>query len=212
MTVYAETHGTTLVQYPYGLAQLQAENPYTNYGPSPDFVAIFPETNTAVASGYVLSPVTIAAQSPFNPLTQVCSQDAAPSSIGGVWMLGWNVSAMSAAQQQQAAVQAAQAAYAQAIAAGLAITSTGTPAISGTYGVDTVAQNNIASIVTGFVAGQGLPGGGQTFVYLDLTDTPHVFTQAQFLAVATAIRNYVYAVDLAAQGQGSWPAASVTIA
>ena len=77
MTVYAEVQGTTLIQYPYTFASLLAENPYTNYGANSDFVAIFPGTDTAIKNGYTLAPVTISVQPTFNPLTQICTQNAA---------------------------------------------------------------------------------------------------------------------------------------
>src|ERR1035437_2186921 len=56
--IYAEVQGTTIIQCPYGFAQLQAENQWTNYGNNSDFVSIFPGTDTAVKNGYTLVPVT----------------------------------------------------------------------------------------------------------------------------------------------------------
>lgn len=58
MTMYAEVKGTTIIQCPYGFEQLQTENPTTNYGGNYDFVSIFPQTQTAIANGYTLVPVT----------------------------------------------------------------------------------------------------------------------------------------------------------
>jgi len=116
------------------------------------------------------------------------------------------------AQQAAAAAQAnAQAAVAQALAAGLAIVSASTPALDATYAADAAAQAAITSVITGVAAGAGLPGGGSTFLFMDAAGAPHAVTQAQFLALATSIRNYVYALDLYAAGQGAPPAASATI-
>ena len=108
--------------------------------------------------------------------------------------------------------QAAASNYANAIAAGLAVASASTPALNATYGVDPTAQANITAIVTGIAAGLGLPGGGSSFTYLDATGGPHAMTQTQFIALAQAIRGYVYALDLYLAGQGAQPAASATIA
>jgi hypothetical protein len=36
MTKYAEINGTTFIKYPYGFAQLEADNPYTDYGSNQD--------------------------------------------------------------------------------------------------------------------------------------------------------------------------------
>lgn len=111
MTTYAEIYGSTLIQYPYNFASLSAENPFTNYDGNVDFVDIFPNTNTAVQKGYTLAPVTILAQPAFNPLTQSCTQNAAPTLVGEVWTLGWTVAALSSAQL---AVNAAAQVAAQA--------------------------------------------------------------------------------------------------
>lgn len=109
------------------------------------------------------------------------------------------------------AAQVIQQNYASAIAAGLTTTSAATPALNATYSVDTTAQANITAIVTGIAAGLGLPGGGTTFEYFDITGAPHNFTAAQFASLAAAIRNYVYALDLYAAGQGSLPSANASI-
>lgn len=102
--------------------------------------------------------------------------------------------------------------YAAAIAAGLAVISTATPALNGTYGVDpNVDGVNINSIVNGIAANLGLPGGGDTFAYFDMAHVPHVFTQAQYLSLAKAIRDYVYALDLYVAGAGDQPTAAATI-
>lgn len=34
---YAEVNGDTLIKYPYNFDQLQAENPYTNFGGNYDY-------------------------------------------------------------------------------------------------------------------------------------------------------------------------------
>jgi hypothetical protein len=109
------------------------------------------------------------------------------------------------------AARAVPQTFANALAAGLAVASTATPALNGSYAVDAGAQAAIAAVVTGVAAGEGLPGGGSTFVFMDASGAPHSFNQAQFVSLAAAIRNYLYALDLYAAGQGALPAASVTI-
>ena len=98
-----------------------------------------------------------------------------------------------------------------AMSAGLAVTSTSTPSLNGTYSVGAQAQADITSVMTGVAVGVGLPGGGSSFYWLDSGGTPHNFTQAQFLSLATAIRNYVYLLDMYGYGQGSQPTATATI-
>jgi hypothetical protein len=58
------------------------------------------------------------------------------------------------------------AVYQQKIAAGLAITSTATPSLNGTYAVDDGAEILISGIYSGIKGGDGLPGGGASFVVL----------------------------------------------
>lgn len=114
------------------------------------------------------------------------------------------------------AAKLAEQRYATAISAGLAITSTGTPALNGTYSVSDSSRADLTAIQTGINAGAGFPGGASTFPWRDMTGVPHTMTPAQFLAVATAIRDYVAGVKLAAAaaaaGQAAtWPAATATI-
>jgi len=98
MTDYAEVQGTTLIQYPYTLSSMMAENPYTIYS-DVDFVAVFPETQTAVENGYSLVPVTPLDAPAFDPDTQTCTQDAVPVAAGDQWQLGWTVATMTPDQQ-----------------------------------------------------------------------------------------------------------------
>ena len=148
--------------------------------------------------------------------------------LGGVdQIINWNVAKLGAqptlaqlsalvstwqAQQDATAAQATVNANVNAaLAAGIAITSTSTPALNATYMTNAAAQAAVTSVITGIATGAGLPGGGATFIFLDASGVPHTVTQAQFIALATAIRNYIYALDLYAANQGSQPAASVAI-
>ena len=99
MTVYAEVQGNTLVQYPYTLGSLMAENPYTIFGSDPNIAEIFPETNIAIEKGYALQPVTFAAQPTYDPATQLCVQNSSPTLINNVWTLEWTVSQMTPDQE-----------------------------------------------------------------------------------------------------------------
>jgi hypothetical protein len=208
MTIYAEVNGTTLIQYPFGLAQLQVENPYTNYPSNVDLMTIYPLTDHAKATGNTLVSVAIAAQPAYNAATQLCTPNAAPTLIGGVWTLGWAVSNMSAAQL----IAAETALLQNALAAGVAVTCTSTPAINGTYGCGPLEQDNLTAITSGIANGKGLPGGGASFAYLDATATPHVFTAAQIMELAVAIRDYVYATTIAALNGQALPSNALTIA
>lgn len=94
---------------------------------------------------------------------------------------------------------------ADVIAAGLAIVSTSTPALNGTYSLDADAQRKISGIAAGIGSRNRLPGGLATFDYTDGFGT-HTFTAAQFLDLATAIEDYLYALT-----RGALPAQPVAI-
>jgi hypothetical protein len=96
---------------------------------------------------------------------------------------------------------------------GIAITSASAPALNGTYRIDAGSQQRISAIYVGIKGGDGLPGNGGAFSYLDSAGAPHSFTADQFVAFAKAVRDYVYALNIASmQSSPVWPSASVTIA
>ena len=106
---------------------------------------------------------------------------------------------------------------AAALAAGLAITSTGTPALNATYATDTEARDEIASIEL-YIAEYGtFPGGATSLAYPDITGTMHTFpTVGAFAPFAKAIADYVAAVIETANinangGDQAFPSASATI-
>lgn len=97
-------------------------------------------------------------------------------------------------------------------AAGLTVTFTSAPALNGAYSIGAVSKQNLSAIYAGIRGGDGLPGGGSTFYYRDAAGAPHAFTADQFAALAKAVRDYLYQLDLAsASPDPSWPASSVTI-
>ena len=96
---------------------------------------------------------------------------------------------------------------------GITIASASTPALNGTYRIDAGSQQRITASYVGIKGGDGLPGNGASFSYLDMAGAPHNFTADQFVAFAKAVRDYVYALTMAAmQPNPVWPSASVTIA
>jgi hypothetical protein len=130
--------------------------------------------------------------------------------------VGWAAKKTAGAWTFTAPVIPAPTLAQQAVAAmnaGLTITSTSTPALNGTYGVDPMSQGRLASISTYILVNSSFPGGSATYPFIDLSGTPHVFpTTASFQAFATACANYVAAVDfVSATGAGTLPSPSITI-
>ena len=107
-------------------------------------------------------------------------------------------------------------AAAAAIAAGLTITSTGTPAVNGTYACDATSVSNFNAVETYVLRNSTFPGPASQQAWVTQTGAVVVIPNTTvFNEIATAIANYVALVQLYAYsgGQtGSLPASSVTIA
>ena len=105
--------------------------------------------------------------------------------------------------------------FQQALAAGVAVTSTGTPSLNAIYTIDQKQDATITGIATGIAARGRVPGGGATFDYPDkayldsdgASGSTHAFTGAQFLNLAAAIEDYVYALS-----RGQTPTTPLVIA
>lgn len=106
---------------------------------------------------------------------------------------------------------------AEKIAAGIAITSTGTPALNATYALDPTSTAQIYQI--GVYANQFgvFPSGNATQAYPDKDGVPHTFTIAEFVAFLRAVAPLVSALEtqagiMAQGGTPTWPAQTATIA
>lgn len=101
-----------------------------------------------------------------------------------------------------------------ALAGGVTIKSTGTPSLDGTYACQGSLFNDMMLQVGAIGAGLGLIGGGTTMSITDQSGKQHVVTEAQFLAIAGAVRNFAglcKQIASGASGINSLPSVSVTI-
>jgi hypothetical protein len=80
------------------------------------------------------------------------------------------------------------------------VNCTSVPEITSAYPIDAATLNQITTIVAAANAGLGLPGGGETFNWPDVTGAPHQWPAPQFIAFAGQVMNFVYASTQAAQG------------
>lgn len=123
--------------------------------------------------------------------------------------------AANAAAAAAEAHTAIKASAASAIAAGIAITSTATPSLNGTYDLDQTSQNQVSATTTYILLNGTFPGGGTTMPWVDQNGSAHVWPNvAEFKAFATVYANYVAAVSLYAASNGAsgaLPSNSVTI-
>ncbi len=99
-----------------------------------------------------------------------------------------------------------------AIAAGCAVVSAGTAALSGTWGITSQDEINLTGLQTSILAGAPWLG-----YYRDIRGVPHTMTAPQFTELATTIFGYLTALAAAyavAEGGASWvaPASPVEIA
>lgn len=88
--MYAKVKNNELVKFPYSFEELQADNPYTNYGNNIDFVAIFPHTDEAVKHGYELVVVQDDPVPDYNGSTHRIELSA-PTFTNGKWVRVWSV-------------------------------------------------------------------------------------------------------------------------
>jgi hypothetical protein len=116
----------------------------------------------------------------------------------------------------QIAAIALSAAIQAALAAGLAISSTSTPAIDGTYPVDAVTQTKIGQIEIFIQKNGTFPGSaGTSLAWFDTAGVAHIFPSVTlFSEFATAVANYVADLDLygASAPGAALPSPSVNIA
>ena len=100
-----------------------------------------------------------------------------------------------------------------ALAAGLTITSTGTPALNGVYATDAETQADIGWVQIYVQANGKFPGSSGTYVWLDIDRAPHIFPSvAEFTAFATVFADYVADLKMiATTNAGTLPAATATI-
>jgi hypothetical protein len=99
-----------------------------------------------------------------------------------------------------------------AMAAGLAVVSTGTPALSATYGVDATTQAHIQAETMAILLTSSFADGTQSLIWPDLGGAAHSFDPVTFKAFAAAVNSYVAALYKAINGTATaLPAATVTI-
>lgn len=130
------------------------------------------------------------------------------------WDAEGNLNLAELSVEQQAAVQSVYAAHdpskpdpnvaaAALLAAGLTITSAGTPALNGIYGTSPQDQVNMTGLQVSVAAGV-FPGSVR-----DRAGAKHEMTAAQFTAIATAILGFIVAINdarAAALAGGAWVA------
>jgi hypothetical protein len=99
----------------------------------------------------------------------------------------------------------------QMIAAGIGITSVGTPALDGTYAIDPTSQGDIVA-VSAYIGEFGtFPNAQTTLPYPDISGTIHTFPSVlEWAGFAKAVADYVAAIEetaniLTAGGSASWP-------
>jgi hypothetical protein len=86
--MYAKIKSGSVVQYPYGVAELLADNPSTNFGVSPDVATLFPDTEEALIKGCVLVEV-VASSPPEHKVRTHKAVAQTPILQDGVWVCGW---------------------------------------------------------------------------------------------------------------------------
>lgn len=110
--------------------------------------------------------------------------------------------------------QIIQNAVVSALAAGITITSTSTPAVNGTYACDGSTTSDINAEITSILLNSTFADGSSTISWPDTSGALHVFPSTDvFKSFATALASYVSNVRKYAVGVNqSLPSNSITIA
>lgn len=87
--MYAKVKDSQIVQYPYGYAELQSDNLFTNFN-GVDLFQAFQGTDTNLA-GYILETVIQQEQPQYSSDTQVVSLSSSPVLEAGQWVLQWAI-------------------------------------------------------------------------------------------------------------------------
>ena len=154
---------------------------------------------------------TISPVGRFNPALTWIECDATPGIAVG-WTATLSGSTWTFTAPAAPAVTLATQAAAM-LASGIQIPSTSTPALNGTYAVDPATYQRITGIVAAMAGGLGLPGGGATFNWLDVSGVPHQFGATEFSAFAKAVMNFEYALNaIIGSNSGTLPTQPVAIA
>lgn len=164
------------------------------------------KTYARIADGAVAELVTLDAAIPIAAAFHSSLTFVDVTGISPAPQQGWTYSAPNTFAAPVPVPPTAAQVFAAAVAAGIQIASTGTPALNGTYAITADAKGTIDGVYSGIKDGDGLPGGGATFNYSDITEAAHTFSATTFPPFAKAVRDYLYALS-----QGQAPTLPVTI-
>jgi len=104
VTGFVKTKDNKFVEYPYGAAELQRDNPEDNHPYECDFVGIFPTTPAATRDGFELSPVVVDEVPEYDGRTQTVHRSEFPFIRDGGWVFSWIVTDLT--EEQIADMQA----------------------------------------------------------------------------------------------------------
>ena len=100
---------------------------------------------------------------------------------------------------------------ADALASGVTLTWSASPALNGTYALDQITQANITAESVSMLMNNAFTSGQLQRYWPDVSGTPHQFTIAQFKLFATTIAAYVDSLNAAQAGQAAWPSNAVSV-
>jgi hypothetical protein len=98
VTGFVKTKDGAFVEYPYGAAELQRDNPEANYDYFCDFASIFPSTPASTRDGFALSPVVVDEVPEYDGQTQTMYRSELPFIRDGGWVFSWIVTDLTPAQ------------------------------------------------------------------------------------------------------------------
>ena len=171
-------------------------------------MALYAIVNSGIVADLVSTPdgVNINSLNFLTP-TQIANAVLVPSNVTPY--VNWTYSNGTFSPPAASAPTLVQQAQA-ALAAGLQITSSGTPSLNATYANDVV---KIMAIATYIIHNNSFPASLSTLPWPDINGIVHIFpSTSEFMAFATAIANYVILLDIIINtNSGSLPSNTATI-
>ena len=89
--MFAKIQNNVVLKFPYTFADLQNENPYTNFGGVQDLKKLYDVTEDAEQNGNVLEPVAIDDLPSFDASIQNCVLTDLPILKNSSWVLPYSV-------------------------------------------------------------------------------------------------------------------------
>lgn len=89
--MFVKILNNTIVKFPYSFADLQQENPYSNFGSNTDICYLYSSTEDAIKTGCQIQSVYILDQPEYDISQKKIVHQSSPQLVNNTWQLGWDI-------------------------------------------------------------------------------------------------------------------------